>query len=341
MISLLALGRSDRSYLLSGLFVLAGLLLLAGWLAVKVFGQSFRSHDYYAFLTDVTGLRIGTPVMVAGYKIGLVKEIGHRGFAPGDDNGPAPGDRTGCEMLGDEAGPGAGQRYFRLRLEIDQAWRLTTGTKVSLESPNLLGQPIIDLRPGSGSPLCAGSAIRYEARPVAPAPDVAALTQRADQVLTTVEDILQEVRNEQLPKRAADLLAEMRNTVARLDSAAKGLNDFVTDPRLRAATAEAERAAGQLKTVLEEARQLAHEARTAVPAFVGAVNELRPPLGSAAANLDYAARLTATRLPGVLSDLERSTQDLSGLVADLRSNPPAALRGRAEETPTWGGAGRH
>lgn len=340
MTSLLALGRSDKSYFLSGLFVLAGLLLLAGWLTVKVFGQSFRSHAYHAFLTDVTGLRVGTPVMVAGYRIGLVEAIVHRGPGAQDQIEPAAQNKKGCETLGEDVGPGKEQRYFRLRLAIDKKWRLTTDTRLSLENPSLLGQPIIDVEPGSGATLCAGSAIRFVARPVTAMPDIADLTQHADQVLRTLEAFLQEARSEKLPKQAGNLLAVMRNSVDHLDAVVRGLDEFITDPKLRSAKAEAERAARQLNALLEETRQLAREARPVAPALAGAVNELRPPLGNAADNLEFAARLTATRLPGLLSDLERSAQDLSGVIADLRSNPPAALRGRAEETPAWAGPER-
>lgn len=340
MTSLLALGRGENPYFLSGLFVLAGLLLLAGWLTVKVFGQSFQSQDYYAFLTDVTGLRVGTPVMVDGYRIGQVEAIVHRGPGTQRKGGPMSAKRKDCTMIGEDAGPGAGQRYFRLRLAIDKTWRLTTDARISLENPSLLGQPIIDVEPGSGTPLCAGSAIRYAALPAAAAPDIAELTQHADAVLTTLATILEEARSEQLPKQAGDLLAEMRKAVTHLDAAARGLSAFIADPKLRAVKAEAERAAQQVNALLDEARLLTHEARTVPPVLVGTLNELRPPLANAADKLEFAARLTATRLPGLLSDLERSAQDLSGLIADLRSNPPAALRGRDEETPTWPGTER-
>jgi ABC-type transporter Mla subunit MlaD len=337
MISLLALGRSDRAYLLSGLFVLAGLLLLVGWVAVKIFGQSFQSHDYYAFLTDVTGLRVGTPVVVAGYKIGMVKAIEHSHDAWLDDKAPAGRARTDCETLGQEVAPRGNEPSFRLRLAVDEAWQLTTDAQVRLESPSLLGQPIMVMKPGTGVPLCAGSAIRSESQPVAAPPDVALLAQHAGQVLSTMDEFLQQLRDEKLPQQAGHLLVEMQSTVAQLRGAAKGMNDFVGDPKLREAKAQSVRAVDRLNMFLEEARQLAREARAATTALGGAINDLRPPLGNAAANFDHGARLTVTRLPGILADLERSAQDLSGLVADLRSNPPAALRGRGEAKPAWDG----
>lgn len=341
--ALLALGRGDRAYLLAGLFVLAGILLLGAWLVAKVFGQSLQGYDYYAFLTDVTGVRVGTPVMVAGYRIGQVKGVefgggaGRREGESRDSETPGP---MGCRRLGRDAGPGEGQRVFRLRLATEKGWPLTVDSRVRLEKPNLLGQPVIAVELGKESPLCSGSALPYEPRPDAAAPDIALLTQKAGQVLGVAEALLRQVRDEKLPAQASRLLAEAQNAAADLGQAAKTMNGLISDPKLGMMKAEAERAAGQLNALLAEARQLAREARALTPAVVGAVDELRPPLGNAAVSLDQALRLTATRLPGILTDLERSAQDLSGLVADLRTNPPAALRGRADEVPVWSGEPR-
>lgn len=341
MISLLVIGRSDKPYFLPGLFVLAALLMLAGWLTVKVFGHAYNSHEYYAFLTDVTGLRVGTPVMVDGFKIGLVEGIGYQVVKPVMPGGITKPSHEGCVLLSDEAGPSGVKRFFRIRLSIDKAWGLTTETKVSLESPSLLGQPIIDLEPGPGSPLCTGSAIRFAARTAAGVPDIAGLSRQAEEILKTMAVFLQEARSEQLPKKVGNVLLETQRALVHMDRAVQEFDDFIADPRLHAIKANTEDATRQLHALLEETHRLVHGAQPLVPAFTGAVNDLRPPLNSAVDNLELATRHTAASLPGLLSNLERSAQDLSDLITDLRNNPPAALRGRAEEIPVWEDQGRH
>lgn len=341
MLSLLVIGRSDKPYFLPGLFVLAVLLMLAGWLTVKVFGHAYNSHEYYAFMTDVTGLRVGTPVMVDGFKIGLVENIGYQVSKPVLSNGSSKPINKDCVLLDDEAVPSGVNRFFRIRLSIDKAWGLTTETSVSLGSPSLVGQPIIDLEPGLGLTLCPGSAIRFAARSAAGAPDIAGLTRHADEILKTMEVFLQEARSEQLPRKVGKVLLDTQRAITRLDRAVREFDDFMADPRLHAIKANTENATRQLHALLEETQRLVHDAQPLVPAFTGAVNDLRPPLNSAVDNLESATRHTAASLPGLLSNLERSAQDLSDLITDLRSNPPAALRGRAEEIPVWEDQGRH
>ncbi len=335
MLSLLAIGRSDKPYFLPGLFVLAALLMLAGWLTVKVFGYAYRSHDYHAFLTNVTGIRVGTPVMVDGYKIGLVEAIDYQAAKPASPSGISTALGKDCVRLGDEAGPSGIDRFFRLQLSIDKSWVLTTETRVSLENPGLLGQPVIDLEPGHGSPLCRGSAIRFAPQAAAGAPDIAGLTRHAEEVLRTLEAFLEEARSEQLPGKAGALLVDTRRAITHMDQAVLELHDFMADPRLHAIKVNTESATRQFQALLEDTHRLLEGARPLAPTLTEAVNDLRPSLNSAADNLEFSTRLTAASLPVVLSNLERTAQDLSDLIADLRSNPPAALRGRVEETPVW------
>jgi len=333
--SLLAIGRSDKPYFLPGLFVLAALLMLAGWLTVKVFGYAYNNHDYYAFLTDVTGIRVGTPVMVDGYKIGLVAAIDYQAAKPAASDGTSTPVSHDCVRLGEEAGPSGIDRFFRLQLSVDKMWRLTTETRVSLENPSLLGQPVIDLEPGHGSPLCGGSAIPFAPRTAAGTPDIAGLTRHAEDVLKAMEAFLEEARSEQLTGKAGALLLDSRRAITHMDQVVKEFHDLIADPRLHTIKANTESATRQFHALLEETRRMVHGAQPLAPSLTAAVNDLRPSLSGTADNLEFATRLTAASLPVLLSNLERTAQDLADLIADLRNNPPAALRGRVEETPVW------
>lgn len=335
MIPLMAIGRSDRTDMLAGLFVLAVLVLLAAWIVVKVLGQSWQRNDYYAFPMDVTGMRIGTPVMVAGYRVGLVTEIvPQRSTGPEREHAAVP-PPTPCLFVNPP--PRAGQMYFRLTLALDKDWPLTTDTQVRLETPTLLGQPIIVLKLGKGDRVCPGSAIPFEAEQGGPAaPDLAGLTQRANEVLATVEAFLNQLENKQLPDNAALLISNTQQMVKTLGETAVSVNRFVNDQDLQRTKTDLGHAVVKLNALLEDARKLASETRKAT----GAVQEIKPPLINAATDMEYVLRLTASRLPGILSNLEQTTQDLSGLLADLRADPVTTLRGRDTETPVWTGEPR-
>jgi len=335
MIPLMAVGRSDRTDILAGLFVLAVLVLLAAWIVVKVLGQSWQRNDYYAFPMDVTGMRVGTPVMVAGYRVGLVTEIVPQMSTGPDREHEAVQPQTQCLFVNPP--PAAGQTYFRLTLAIDKDWPITKDSQVRLETPSLLGQPVIALKLGKDSRLCPGSAIPFEVEPGAPAaPDLAGLTQRANEVLATVDTFLKQLENEKLPANTGQLLSNAQQTVRTLGETAVTMNRFINDQNLQRMKADMGHAVVKLNALLEDARKLVNETRKAT----GAVQEIRPPLANAATDLEYVLRLTASRLPGILSNLEQTTQDLSGLLADLRADPVTTLRGRDAETPVWTGEPR-
>jgi len=340
MIPLMAVGRSDRTDILAGLFVLAVLLLLAAWIVVKVFGQSLQRDNYYAFPMDVTGMRVGTPVMVAGYRIGLVTEIVPQMSTAGPDReNEAVPSHTHCLFVNPP--PTEGQTYFRLTLAIDKDWPITKDSQVRLETPSLLGQPVIALKLGGGDRVCPGSTIPFEAEQGGPAaPDLAGLTQRANEVLGIVEAFLKQLEDEKLPANTGRLLSDAQQTARTLGETAGTLNRFVNDQDLQRIKADMGHAVVKLNALLEDARKLVNETRKATPAITGAVQEIRPPLANAATDLEYVLRLTASRLPGILSNLEQTTQDLSGLLADLRADPVTTLRGRGAETPVWTGEPR-
>ena len=335
MIPLMAVGRSDRTDILAGLFVLAVLVLLAAWIVVKVLGQSWQRNDYYAFPTDVTGMRVGSPVMVAGYRVGLLTEIVPQRSTGPDREPKAVQPPMQCLFV--EPPPAVDQRSFRLTLAIDKDWPLTKDSQVRLETPSLLGQPIIALKLGGGDRVCPGSAIPFETESGAPeAPDLANLTQRANEVLATVETFLKQLENEKLPAHTGQLLSSAQQTVKTLGETAVSVNRFVNDQDLQRMKADVGHAVAKLNALLEDARKLVSETRKAT----GAVQEIRPPLANAATDLEYVLRLTASRLPGILSNLEQTTQDLSGLLTDLRADPVTTLRGRDAETPVWTGEPR-
>lgn len=335
--ALLTLGRSDRADILAGVFVLLGVALAGTWFLVKVVGQSLQRNEYLSFPADVTGLRIGTPVMVAGYRVGLVTRI--EPMKAGMH--AAVGSSGGCIVTPPERTVAPTGPRFELALAIENDWRITTESRARLDNPSLLGQPIVSITLGSGTSLCPGSSIPFDSGGATqPAPDLAGLAQRAERVLGSVDEFVKQLSSQALPERAGRFTDEALQAADRITAAAEVLDQFFRDPELRAAKSDIRRATAQMADVLADVRRLTRDVRDFMPSLSGVVAEVRPPLREAAVNLNHTLRLTGTRVPAILADLERSAQELSALLADLRANPGAALRGRPSELPAWRESGR-
>lgn len=331
--SLLTVGRSSRANVLVGLFASAAFLMLGIWITVKLLGQTLLRNQYHAFATDVTGLREGTPILVAGYRIGVVTDIAYRWTPPPavDTGNPR---QMSCLFLNSPASPTEMQPVFKLDLAIEKEWPVNEGSEVTLQTPSLLGQPILALRSGNGAPLCAGSAIPFQSMPSGPGtPDLTELINHAKRVLAAVETLLKQVDAVGLSSRAGDLLARTQETVNRLGNTADAVSDFVKDSSMQNIKTKTEHAAIKFDKVLDETELLMRDLRAAAPMLRNGFNELQPPLSRAATKLELTLRLTATRLPAILSALERSAQDLSGILADFRNSPSATLRGRNNLPP--------
>lgn len=334
MISLLASGRSQRTNLLAGLFIVIALLLFGGWATVKMLQRPlYRSVIYYTFPPEVTGLRIGTPVMVAGYKVGLVIGIEHRWPEAQEPSQPS----APCKVK--EEIPLTShdhQLRFRLTLAVDQDWqaKIQENSFVSLENPNLLSGPVVMLQLRDGDPLCARSAIHFE-------PTESDL-QKARKILARTETVLNELAEARIPQAADEVLERANRAVQSLAETAGKLNQAVGKldeqdiDKIRAVIDETQRASRQLNTLLQkDAQALLHQANQATQSLTKTLAATRPALTSASQNLEYTLTLTANRLPGILVNLENAIQELSGLVADLHANPVGTLRGRGSKAPVW------
>jgi hypothetical protein len=133
--ALLALGRNRRSDILVGAFVLTGLVLVGGWATVKIAGPSLRGHEYLVHLTDVTGLKVGTPVLVSGYRVGLVRRIVHHWSAGPRATDPSPRESKDCARTMPPESTLTGRPSFQLSLVVDRDWPITTESHAQIESP--------------------------------------------------------------------------------------------------------------------------------------------------------------------------------------------------------------
>ncbi|GFK95066.1 putative phospholipid ABC transporter-binding protein MlaD [Fundidesulfovibrio magnetotacticus] len=113
-----------------GLFVLAGLLCTA-WLAVRLGKMEAVGGEGYpvqARFLDVTGLKAGSAVEMAGVRVGRVESIG---LSP--------------------------EKRAVVTMRIDKGVTLTDDAIVSVRSSGLIGDKFLKITPGGGDPVKPGA----------------------------------------------------------------------------------------------------------------------------------------------------------------------------------------
>ncbi len=113
---------SPKQDFLVGVFVLAGLAGLA-YLSISLGGVSYTGRGgmpIYVVFDEVSGLKIRSPVMIGGVKVGQVEEI---------------------ELSED--------LRARVLLEVDETVALPLDTEASILTSGLLGDKYIGLAPGA------------------------------------------------------------------------------------------------------------------------------------------------------------------------------------------------
>ncbi len=344
MTPLLALGVSDGVRLGTGVFVLVGALLLGGW-ALSQLTKPLQRQLFYTWVENVDGLQLGTPVEVNGYAVGILE-----GLAPNYPLIPSPpaDPPSGCQVALTDR-----QVRFLLTLAIDRQWALPRDTKVTVERPNLV-TPVISVQLGSRDEpiLLERSTLCFEINPK----DPKILVERADKALKEADNALKKADKalrdlagiaEALTKPDDGLIARAGRAFDEWGEAAKATTMAVSkagsdiDQALDAALADfqgvTQRSNELLGTVDDQVLVLSQRAGGVVEKSRAAVAGATPPLLAMLGELAYGARLLADQLPGILANLERTSQDLSELLIDVRTRPGAAIRGRYTVKPRWGG----
>lgn len=117
--------------------VIGGVAIMAGMIAI-VFAvtslttilQAIRgTYEVHAVFDQATGLRIGAPVWIAGHEAGQVRAIGFRPVGP-------------------DSTPGI---VVTIRLPEDMRTFVRRDSRVRLSSARLVGDPVVDIAPGSAS----------------------------------------------------------------------------------------------------------------------------------------------------------------------------------------------
>ena len=330
--ALIGISRDRRAVVLAGLFVAAGIGLAAVWVLLRV-GEIAAGQTFYAQFPDVSGLRTGTDIQVAGYSVGSVRAI-----QPMVDGGDV---------------------QFRVQLLVGSDWPLPEGTTALLSSPGLLAAPVIALDLGDGDAF-------LEPGTTVPTSFDATLPERLDGVVTEIErtvSSIAEVFDEDFPR----IVASLEESADLIDDViARDLDPMMRDLRRAANTLDRstleldqdlDRVLGSLDNTtqilesvvgsidvdtvqgaIEDTGSTVALANSALANFDavagnlnGLVDDIGPDLATVTTDAAFVLQQLSSSLNLTLLNLERASQELADLITDIRNNPSVFLTGREAE----------
>jgi ABC-type transporter Mla subunit MlaD len=346
-----------RNEVVSGLFVVGAAVVFALF-AFRVgrldFGEWLgkRGAACIAWFDDVKTLEQGAKVVVAGHRVGTVREVRLT---------ERPVDRVQLERLIAEApgiteGLAAGMSRMRLAVvfEIeDESVRFDPeSARVSLAQDGFLGRHHLSFYPGHWSPEAPPAPPPSGAQTEIATAETAGIDQLISAVNPAVRRIdallasLQEEVLDQEGVRAAraalgDLSTALREIATLLDSSApEGMHALVLNP-LRDLLVNAndsldqvdERLIAPAEAVLKGAPPLLDEARAAARDLGAMLAENRPHVRSVVAQLDAATRDLEAQLASIESNLSALLRSTRGLVDE--TSPDLAETARRLRRAMW------
>ena len=291
--------RSANREVRVGLFVLLG--LAAFLIAIFTFTDvgTFRGR-YYVMTTvnNAGGMRRGDPVQMRGVNVGRVVKFQ---MSPG-----APG--------------------VQIRMEIEDEYKVPTGTRAEVQSSGLLGGMVVNLIPSTATTVLRdGAQIPGEALPGL-MDSAADLGTRADTVLMRASALLSPRTTDAVGESAVELQALIRE----LNGVAKEqrVQLAAVSASLRRASAGAERAMGGvegLTTGPELQRSIAHvDSLTAqLDLTTRNLNAASVSLNSVLGRMDRGEGTLGklSRDDSLYVNLNQAVVNLKQLVADVQANP--------------------
>lgn len=186
-----------------GIFALAGIIILiAGFNFMKGFSFFKTYSRYYIVYDNAGGVVKSTQVMINGFKIGQVEEVGF--LSRGDAS------------------------KILVTIAVDGDIMMPQGTVAEIASVNLLGNKAINIKLGNGNTIVAPQDTLIGALEKGLSELMSPLRDKSEQVLATMDKVLASMNNvfdstgtSKLAKGVDDLsgtLGHVRNITARLDN---------------------------------------------------------------------------------------------------------------------------
>lgn len=292
--------RDTLNYALVGAVTLIAFGLLLATL-FRITGQHGTSTDYHVHFDNVTGVRVGAPVLYQGFRIGQVRDIVPE--------------------------RGEGTRY-RVELALRSDWPIPVDSVAQLQASGLLADVRIGIRGGESPQMLAPGA---ELAGIEGGDVFAAMNELAGEITTLSRDRIRPLV-ETLAMRldsisgALDsglpaLVGESQALLARLNQAAEGVNRLLGDENQQAIGASLR----DLRTLASDLKQTQADTRALILALNETLGESRPEIRQIVLDLERVVGTLAQRMDSVAHHLDSSSRNFDEFSREIRRNPNRLL----------------
>lgn len=272
--------------------IIAIVVLVWGMLWLKNIDLRKGSNTYQADFARVEGLRVGDKVQVRGIRMGEV---------------------TGMQIL---------PQAVRVQLQLEDTAKLCQDATVTLGEKGIVGEVVIEIDPGTGSPVQEGHIFQGRAAgSIAAVTDAAGAALAEMRVLTgQVTALLEEIREE---GQVVETLAQANVTLTKVDRMVEQNHEDVTVilDDLRASTSALRKLmdSGRLDAALTGAA----DAATAADSLLAGLGATTTRMNSLLAKLDEGGGSAALLLndPALYTRTDSTLTSVQRLLDDLRRNP--------------------
>lgn len=316
-----------------GLFVLVALAI--GMAMVFLVGSEqgvFRKRvQLRAVFGNVSGLRAGAPVFVAGLNVGTVQRL--RFVAPREARQPL----TPVEGEPQYSAP-VGEVEVLMLVEERYLSQIRRDSVATVASVGLLGDKSIEISVGTSA------AEPVEPGDVLPSQDpftladlmdrVTPMAEKVDSILTDISTVTGTLSGEEAPVERA--LRSVQSIFQKIDEGQGTLGQLVNSPRL----------GDELDQALHDVEGAVGEMRAALGEIKQALRDLPPTMASARKAADDVARLSAalresaTRFPGITEDVAVVARNLRDASTTFPTLAVEAEQGVRKARRVFDAAGR-
>jgi phospholipid/cholesterol/gamma-HCH transport system substrate-binding protein len=299
--------RDNINYFLVGLFVL-GMGAVFLYALYRITGQDAQGEPYLTYFPNVAGIKTGSVVTFEGFEVGNVGAI-------------KPVSREG-------------RTHYQVTLNLRQPLSIPVDSRALIASPGLLGAPLVEIREGQstehlppGGSIASAANANLMASMTNLASDLSGIAETGLKPLLAQVGLYVGTLGQQLDDNVPAAMADLRATLARLNSAAGRIDELFGDPNrkhlgnvLRNADAASEQVrilAADLHRVRDELEALARDARTVVDRG-----------GDEVETTLVEVRESLRRTNALLHQLESAGRNLNEFSRNIRHNPSSLISSR-------------
>lgn len=292
------------NYFAVGIFVLLSLLVLM--VAVyRITGRGTNVDEYFVELHNVSGIRIGSPVTYAGFKIGQLGDI-----TPIRDHG---------------------QTRYRLQLLVKAGWEIPTDSTATIVTPGLLAEKQIDISEGKSRRfLKPGQTITG-----VEAIDMFKLVRQMSSQFQQLSDHglkpLFDTINREITTTVPVLTQQATQLLTHLNASAKRLSTLmqkIDGKRLNAIVDNTDTMTKNLLKVSERLKKASMEVTKLLHSTHSLMNENKQDLRKAILDLRTSMDVVANNINSVVDHIDSTTRNMSEFSRQIRDNPGVLLRGK-------------